>query len=56
MPDTLLDTPEELREHAERCRWLARRTIDAEVVRTLLDMADQLEGRADLAALAKKPF
>jgi hypothetical protein len=26
---------------------LARRTIDAEVVRTLLDMADQLEGRAE---------
>jgi hypothetical protein len=47
MSDALLDTPEGLREQAERCRWLGRRTIDPEVVRTLLDMADQLEGRAE---------
>ena len=46
MPDALLDTPQELREQAERCRWLARRTIDAEVVRRLLGMADEFEARA----------
>ena len=39
-------TPAKLREQAERCRRLAKHSIDAEVVRTLLDMADELEGRA----------
>ena len=41
------ETAELSREKAERCRWLARQTIDHEVVRRLLDLADELDVRAD---------
>ncbi len=50
MSDAPLYKSEDLREQAERCRWLASRTIDPEVVRTLLDMADQLEEKAERQA------
>jgi len=47
--DALLDTAEVLRNQAERCRRLARYTIDAEVVRRLLDLAHEFELRAGAA-------
>lgn len=47
MPDLLLNTADMLRMQAERCRRLARYTIEAEVVRRLLDLADEFELRAE---------
>ena len=45
MPE-LAETAEMLRAQAERCRRLARGTLDYEVIRRLLDLAEEFEDRA----------
>lgn len=49
MSDALLEIPDDLRQQAQRCRSLARQTIDPKVVHTLLDLADELDARAEVA-------
>jgi hypothetical protein len=43
---TVMTQPEELREHAERCRRLADRTTDRTLARVLLGLADEYLERA----------
>jgi hypothetical protein len=45
MPE-LAETAEMLRAQAERCRRLARGTLDYAVIRRLLDLAEEFENRA----------
>ena len=45
MPE-LAETAEMLRAQAERCRRLARGTLDYTVIRRLLDLAAEFEDRA----------
>ena len=49
MSDLLLDTADNLRERAQRCRLLAQQTIDPKVVSKLLHLADELDVRAEAA-------
>jgi hypothetical protein len=46
MSDVLFHSTDMLRKQAERCRRLAQYTLDAEVVRSLLELADEFDVRA----------
>ena len=46
MLGTVAEKPENLREQANRCRWLADRIIDRDVIDQLLELALELEKRA----------
>jgi len=44
-----------LRAQAEKCRWLALNTVDRNVARTLLHMADGYEARSEAIEISRPP-
>lgn len=53
MPDGS-ETVKGLREQAARCRWLAERVTDGSVSRKLLEMAAELDCRAEALEAAER--
>ena len=46
VPDHDQDRPENLRDQAARCRRLARLTVNVEIARQLVELAEEFEQRA----------